>query len=263
MIPQIHITEWIKHAPWPSLWQVEQDLIITTALLKIYAHPELQKSLAFRGGTALNKLFFKPSLRYSEDIDLVQINAGPIGPTISILRQVLEGWLGKCKLEQNAINTTLIFKNIISEDAVPLRLKVEVHTREHFTILGYQELELVSSSKYYSGQAIITTYKLEELLGTKIRCLYQRKKGRDLYDLYMALVLFPDLNTDYIISSFKQYIHRSEIKISKSEFLNLMKEKLADNKFLIDMNPLLAIDRQPFNPQIAYEYLLQKLFHKL
>ena len=79
------------------LEQIEQDLIITTALLKIYQHPILSEKFAFRGGTALNKLYFNPPTRYSEDIDLVQITSEPIGPMITILREIMDPWLGKPK----------------------------------------------------------------------------------------------------------------------------------------------------------------------
>lgn len=40
---------------------------------------------------------------------------------------------------------------------------------------------------WFTGKAMLTTYHLEELVGTKVRALYQRKKGRDLFDLYTAL----------------------------------------------------------------------------
>ena len=39
-------------------------------------------------------------------------------------------------------------------------------------------------NSWFTGSAELTTYHFEELLGTKLRALYQRKKGRDLYDLY-------------------------------------------------------------------------------
>ena len=42
-------------------------------------------------------------------------------------------------------------------------------------------------NEWYTGKANITTYNINELLGTKLRALYQRKKGRDLFDLYHAL----------------------------------------------------------------------------
>ncbi len=79
MIPRDYITEWRVEAPWVQDSQVEQDLVISRALVEIFSHPLLSKSLAFRGGTALYKLHIRPAARYSEDIDLVQIEAEPAG----------------------------------------------------------------------------------------------------------------------------------------------------------------------------------------
>jgi len=59
--------------------QVEQDLIICRAMCDLFNHPQLKGRIAFRGGTAINKLLFEKPLRYSEDIDLVQVQPGPIG----------------------------------------------------------------------------------------------------------------------------------------------------------------------------------------
>ncbi|MHB8373011.1 MAG: nucleotidyl transferase AbiEii/AbiGii toxin family protein, partial [Thermoplasmataceae archaeon] len=78
MIPQDYITAWNQVAPWASQRQVEQDLIISRALVAIFSDPFLRGELRFRGGTALNKLHFPAPLRYSEDIDLVRTTAGPI-----------------------------------------------------------------------------------------------------------------------------------------------------------------------------------------
>ncbi|KKR74282.1 MAG: Nucleotidyl transferase, PF08843 family [Parcubacteria group bacterium GW2011_GWB2_40_8] len=74
MIPQRYLEEWKTQAPWPANAQVEQDLIITRALVEIFSDDLLKNALAFRGGTALHKLYLQPQARYSEDIDLVQIN---------------------------------------------------------------------------------------------------------------------------------------------------------------------------------------------
>ena len=67
-------------APWSKNEMVEQDLIICRALVSIFSDDFLRENLAFRGGTALHKLFLQPQPRYSEDIDLVQIKPGPIKP---------------------------------------------------------------------------------------------------------------------------------------------------------------------------------------
>ena len=85
MIPADYIAEWrtLGPAPWPTDAQVEQDLLLSRAIVALYSEPDVAKALAFRGGTALYKLYVHPPRRYSEDIDLVQREAGPIGSTIA------------------------------------------------------------------------------------------------------------------------------------------------------------------------------------
>lgn len=69
MIPIRYIEEWKENAPWPSYAQIEQDIIIVRALVEMFSDDLLKNSLAFRGGTALHKLYLSPQIRYSEDID--------------------------------------------------------------------------------------------------------------------------------------------------------------------------------------------------
>ncbi|HOU94567.1 MAG TPA: nucleotidyl transferase AbiEii/AbiGii toxin family protein, partial [Polyangiaceae bacterium] len=81
MIPKANITAWRAHAPWAEDSLVEQDLVISRALVEMFRETAIAERLAFRGGTALHKLHLHPAARYSEDIDLVQVNAEPIGET--------------------------------------------------------------------------------------------------------------------------------------------------------------------------------------
>jgi predicted nucleotidyltransferase component of viral defense system len=175
LIPQDFIVAWKQAAPWPRDDQVEQDLIICRALVEIFHHPLLTDNLAFRGGTALFKLHLQP-VRYSEDIDLVQVHPGPIGPMLDALQEVINPWLGNPKRKQSAGRVTLTYR-VASEEGVPLKLKVEINSREHFTVLGFDKRDFSVQSRWYSGSASILTYHLDELLGTKMRALYQRKKG--------------------------------------------------------------------------------------
>ncbi len=89
MIPRPDIAKWQKHAPWKDFAQVEQDLIISRALVEIFSDEFLRENLAFRGGTALHKLYLNPAPRYSEDIDLVQITSGPIKPIMQRIGEVV------------------------------------------------------------------------------------------------------------------------------------------------------------------------------
>lgn len=94
MIPFAQITQWRNIAPWPDDMQVEQDLILSRLLVEIFSDPLLNNELAFRGGTALHKLFFNPPARYSEDIDLVRTSTGPIANIIDALRLRIDPLLG-------------------------------------------------------------------------------------------------------------------------------------------------------------------------
>ncbi len=137
MIPRDYINEWRERAPWNEDFQVEQDRVISRAMVKIFSDPVLAESLAFRGGTALYKLYLTPPARYSEDIDLVQVEPGPAGPLMDRLRSALDPWLGQAQWKQSRGRVTFGYR-FWSEDvpAMRLRLKVEINTREHFADLA-------------------------------------------------------------------------------------------------------------------------------
>jgi predicted nucleotidyltransferase component of viral defense system len=237
MIPRDYITEWRDQVPWVEDAQVEQDLVISRALIDIFSHETLHNALAFRGGTALFKLHL-PAARYSEDIDLVQVNAEPAGPVMDALRAVLDPWLGEPKRKQNNALVSLVYR-FQSEDGQPLRLKVEINTREHFAVAGFKEIPFAVNSRWYTGSCSILSYELNELLGTKLRALYQRKKGRDLFDLAIALDN-QEANPEKVVASFYTYMEHGGHKVTKTQFQENIAAKLNDKNFTRDIGPLLA-----------------------
>lgn len=74
-----------------------------------------------------------------------------------------------------------------SEDAPPLTLKMEIHSREHFSVYGFTRLPVTLQSRWFEGNAETSTYALDGLLATERRALYRRRKGRDLFDLAVGL----------------------------------------------------------------------------
>jgi len=159
-----------------------------------------------------------PPARYSEDIDLVQVRAGAIGPTLTALRGVLDSWLGEPQWKQNEGRVTLNYR-FDSEDAPPLRLrlKVEINSREHFTVFGLKAISFGVDSRWFQGSAKIVTYELEELLGTKLRALYQRKKGRDLFDLAAALDA-TTVDPARIVEAFTAYMKNEGKHVTRALF---------------------------------------------
>jgi len=255
MIPQDFISEWKKAAPWIQNDHVEQDLIICRALVEIFSHPVLAENLAFRGGTALFKLHLPP-VRYSEDIDLVQVHPGPIGAVMSALQEKLNPWLGIPKRKQGEGRVTLTYR-VTSEEGAPLKLKVEINSREHFTVLGFEKRDFAVDSRWFSGSASILTYPLDELLGTKVRALYQRKKGRDLFDLWTAFAA-AKAQPERVIDCFLRYMENEGRRVSRAEFERNLLAKLDDPRFIADIEPLVVAD-SGFDLPRAAEFVLNQL----
>jgi predicted nucleotidyltransferase component of viral defense system len=262
MINKESIIEWKATAPWSDMQMVEQDLIICRALVAIYNDEFLSSRLAFRGGTALHKLYLSPQPRYSEDIDLVQIQPESVGAILDKLREVLS-FLGKPVIKQKKNNNTMIFRvDSTFPPVMPIRLKIEINCKEHFNVLGLTKILFEVKNQWFNGSCEITTYQLDELIGTKLRALYQRKKGRDLFDLHKALEN-PNLNPDNVIKCYHKYISFSDGESpSQAVYLANMEEKIQEDVFLKDMQALLR-PSLIFNPQAAYEVVKTRLIGKL
>ena len=238
MISRADIIAWKTIAPWQSEAHVEQDLVISRALVEIFSDDILSKNLAFRGGTALHKLFIDNPLRYSEDIDLVQMKPEGIGKVIDRLREKLN-FLGKATVNQKEFNNTIVFK-YESEipPVVPMKLKVEINCREHFSVFGYKKIPYTVSSNWFKGKCDITTFELGDMLGTKMRALYQRRKGRDLFDLYFALSE-TNVQPKQIVKAFRKYMDYEGKIVTKKQFIINMEDKLQEDMFANDIKNLI------------------------
>lgn len=238
MIELDYIREWQQHAPWPMLSQVEQDLILSRILVELYQVPEVLNNLAFRGGTALYKLHLKPAARYSEDLDFVQINSSPIGETLDAIRSLLDPWLGTPTRDLKRNRVVLRYRFLPEGQEYPMRVKLEINTDEHFQLYGLQYQDFAVKSRWFSGEAKLCTYHLDELMGTKLRALYQRKKGRDLFDLWYAMQQ-TDLNIERMIEVFQYYLSQQNQRVTRAQFERNLYEKCHSDFFTGDITPLL------------------------
>ena len=238
MIPGAYVQEWSGTTPWPDPRQVEQDLIICRALCDIFNDPWLSERLAFRGGTAINKLLFAHPLRYSEDIDLVQVRPEAIGPTVDAIRRVLS-WLGPCRRKAAPHSMHLVFA--FAPDADPtssLKLKVEINTREHGSLYGVRGYPFAVESRWHTAKTSILSYEPEELFGTKLRALLQRHKNRDLFDLNEGLVQL-SMNAEKVVATFGHYLRHEGHQITRANAEERMLAKLT-RSLTDDIAPLLA-----------------------
>ena len=265
MIPIAAINEWRIHAPWSLDAQVEQDLVLSRVMVEMFNHKQLSSKLSFRGGTALHKLYLNKINRYSEDIDLVQINAEPIGATLGFIQDTLNHWLGKpnVKRSEGRVTVTYHFNSQI-KPIVPLRLKIEINTREHFSCLGFVDKDFVVDSQWFHGKAKIRTYLLEELLATKLRALYQRKKGRDLFDFFAVLSERNDLDIDILLNCFEKYMSHLGQRVTKAQFQENLYRKRQSTPFNSDMDVLLPTDiKINYDIDWIYTFLFDNVISQL
>ena len=237
MIPRAYLQEWSAKAPWPDLRQVEQDLVICRALCDLFNAPALAGKIALRGGTAINKLLFRQPLRYSEDIDLVQTRSEPIGTTVDAIREAL-AWLGTCKRTRAGHSMHLVFR--FAPEVAPdtaLRLKVEINTREHGSLLGVKKYPFEVANGWHQDKTEIASFEAEELFGTKLRALLQRRRGRDLFDLNEGLRQL-DLDPKKLVACLEHYLALEGNPISRADAERRMLEKLTRN-LIEDIDPLL------------------------
>src|SRR5690606_16940866 len=109
--------------------------------------------------------------------------------------------------------------------------------------------------------AFIPTYHLTEMLGTKMRALYQRRKGRDLFDMWFAITQ-TDVNIDQIIKAWNFYMNEEGNLVSQKEFLENMEKKVEDQDFLADMNGLLRPNLK-YDIHIAHDFVRTALIEKI
>lgn len=262
MIPNAYIIEWRNFTPWKSMDMVEQDMLISRAISDIYSNPDLRENLAFRGGTALHKLFLKTPLRYSEDIDLVQTQAGPIGPIFNSLRKTLKPWLGEPSRKTGPDIAVLTFR-VPAEtgSGQKLRLKIDINTREHLARTGYNRKSFSFSCRWHSASCKVLTFSPAEILGTKLRALYQRRKGRDLFDIWSGLDSSLAEPRE-IADIFRFYMGREGIRVTSSVFRANLKDKMENPDFISDLLPLIPMELH-YDPVSAAELVNRTLLSEL
>lgn len=263
MIPKPFITKWQQHAPWKEFAQIEQDLIISRALVEIFSDEYLSENLAFRGGTALHKLYLSPAARYSEDIDLVQIKSGPIKPILKRIDEVVTFFEEERTTQVRGHGAKVLYRFTSEYEEIRMRLKLEINCKEHLCVMGWVGFPFKLNSDWFSGEANIKTYNLNELLGTKLRALYQRSKGRDLFDLNYSR-LNVDIDYDQIINCFKEYITFGTGKKppGKKEFLLNIEEKEKSFEFSGDMEGLIRTD-VAYDQNEAFKWLKSEIINRM
>lgn len=184
--------------PWPDQRQVEQDLLLCQAMVALFGDKFLSTQIAMRGGTLLHKVHLVPAARYSEDIDLVVVGTRPGTHVRLAILRVLADVLGepvgsvweKIRLAiRNAVKPSRILRITYLVPSIirrgqPLQIRVETNVTERNPHRAVVEIPFSFPFRDKTVQTHIKGFDIPEMLATKMRALFQRKRGRDLFDLY-------------------------------------------------------------------------------
>lgn len=257
MIPETAITAWSIGAPWPTRAQVEQDLLLSRLIVELAADPYLGQELSFRGGTCLHKLHLPVARRYSEDLDYVRSTAGGIRHITETVTQIGSALGFEVRTQVSA--HPKVFLSALAAGGERLRVKVEVNTYERTPVLPLKRIAFAVNSPWFTGQADVQTFSPAELIATKIRALYQRKKGRDLFDLWLALTELGLAGED-IVAAFAPY--HPEGLTARSATDNLLR-KVDDADFRDDLAPLVATWPAGYEVESAAQLVIAEVLTRL
>ena len=194
----IHSSEISKSAHKLGLGDrtIEKDYVLTWVLHAI-ANSPLREQMAFKGGTALKKIYI-PEYRFSEDLDFTLLDLEMSNEALESNIVALFPWLRKNanltleirKIDVHASGDPAFYLNYVGplQGQIASRfLKVDF-TRGEVLAFPLRELPVLSPYSDLKGrEALLPVYSLEEILAEKLRSLLTRAEPRDLYDIHYLL----------------------------------------------------------------------------
>jgi len=246
--------------PWPNQRQVEQDLLLCRAMAALFGDTFLLTQIAMRGGTLLHKVHLPPASRFSEDIDLVVFGDRPDGHIEAAIRRVLRDQLGE-PTDTIWDDLKLAIRNFAAGPNMVIVVEANLTERE-----PHRQIVPIPFEFTFRGSLVhakLNAYDLNEMLGTKMRALFQRKRGRDLFDLYWALVAgHAKVDPALVIESFLHYLKQEGGGVARAEFIGILDAHLADPGFCSDMEQLLRVGLT-YDPQQAGVVVKDRLLNLL
>ena len=238
--------------------QIEQDLVLSHLIIEIANDDYLGNELVFRAGTCLHKLHLHPALRYSEDVDWVRRSDGGIGVLLDAVRAIADR-LGMSVTTNIKAYPKIRLRAPFTSGNGTMSAKVEVNTDERSLARELVRVPYTVDSQWYQGIADVQTFVVAELVATKIRALFQRSKGRDLFDLWLALTELAVPPAD-LVECFAPYRPAKYTAMLAEQNL---RAKLIDPSLRQDLDQLVSIQRHEYDIDVAAELIIGQLLERV
>jgi predicted nucleotidyltransferase component of viral defense system len=215
--------------------QIEKDYILSWILQGVAQHMQLSKTIVFKGGTVLKKVYFK-DYRFSEDLDFTLLDREISNEQIfEWFAEVFEYLREEANIpleiidnnehEDGGINFYISYVGPLGGSGANKKVKVDISRSESLVFepvmldvfLGYTDQE----------EHQLLCYPLEEILVEKLRSVMQRMQARDFYDIWYLLEIY-EMDVAFYSIEFRAKCENKEI--DPSEFLNKLEQRLPQYK---------------------------------
>lgn len=248
MIPRQALTSWSRQTPWGPDEQIAQDLFLCAVAVEVALDAILAGALAWRGGTCLHRLHLPTPYRYSEDLDYVLLRGGATYAQMTASLRVIADRLGAVMSapERSPIRYVTHFEIGAAGLARPISIKLEINSADAEPALDLVAVPLaVHALGWRDAEGAPLTYQVPELLGTKFRAISERKKGRDLWDIYHATSRLRVADAP-LAACAAHYLKYHDIM--PSDFRQRLAANLLDPAFRQDMDTLIVGGLGTYDP---------------
>jgi predicted nucleotidyltransferase component of viral defense system len=261
VIPRAALVQWGAKVPWPTDEDIEQDLIMSRLMIDIANDALLGPELVMRGGTCLHKIHLPEPLRYSEDLDYNRRTNSGIGPYVNAIEAVAKNiGLRMKKFKRGGQMATVVLDCDSTGGLRLIRIKVETNVRETTPCYPIITRPHEVKSSWWSGRADVPTFELAELMGTKLRALYQRSRGRDLFDLWHVLTE-TKVDDDRLVAAFHHYMGTEAFGFP--QLRENLRDKLADTAFSNDLSDLVRATPTGYDLTKAADLFMERIGSRL
>lgn len=204
---------------------------ILTKLSPVLLSKEISTKVTIicKGGTVLNKVFFKGTQRFSEDIDFDAFFVEKLARrqklaflNKNILSALKESYqIERPRLMKEVARFTCTFINEMgAKDSVFVEFNLEPKGLQPFKIEeAKSEILDIPSIK-------IPVYPFPVIVAKKIKAFYERGSGKDLYDIFYSLKIVEDVKE--IVNVLKEVLKSENIEYG--EFVKEFIRKLEDER---------------------------------
>jgi predicted nucleotidyltransferase component of viral defense system len=212
-------------------YQIEKDYILSWILQGVAQHKNLAKSIVFKGGTVLKKVYFK-DYRFSEDLDFTLLNNEISNEQIfDWFREAFEYVREEANIpldiiddnehQDGGINFYISYVSPLGGQGNHKKVKVDISRSEKLVFGNVIQNVIISYTDQEPHQLLC--YPLEEVLVEKLRSVMQRMQPRDFYDIWYLLEV-QKIDIGYYTNEFK--IKCEHKKIDHTEFHQKIEQRL-------------------------------------